>query len=376
QYEVNLYEQNAAPARKFLVAGQGGFNLTHSETPDLFLNRYIPASFLEQAFHSFNNEHLRTWLNELGIPTYIGSSKRVFPEKGIKPIEVLNAFLNRLQENGVVLHTRHTWKGWDAQNQLLFETETGPLSVQADLCVFALGGGSWKVTGSDGQWTERFQQKGISVLPFHSSNCAVGIQWPEGLPAGAEGQALKNIRISAGGESRDGELAITRFGLEGGAVYALIPRMRKALHEKEFSELSIDLKPQLSRDEILSRISIRTSNHSISHRLREQVKLTDVQLLLLRQCCTREEFVNPASVADKIKRLRLTVNALAPVEEAISTAGGIALAEVDNHFQLQKLPGTYVIGEMLDWDAPTGGYLLQACFSMGHFLAEHLNSVH
>ncbi|MFI5148304.1 MAG: NAD(P)/FAD-dependent oxidoreductase [Bacteroidia bacterium] len=376
KFQVSIYEQNAAPARKFLVAGQGGFNLTHSEPADTFLTRYHPSSFLEQAFRSFNNEDLRVWLDAIGIPTYTGSSKRVFPQKGIKPIEVLQAFLNRIKQRGAVIYTHHCWKGWDTDENLLFDTEGTLHTVSADLCVFALGGGSWKITGSDGQWAGLFQEKGISVLPFQPSNCAAGIEWPEGLPGAAEGKALKNIRVSMKGESRDGELAITRFGMEGGAIYALIPGIRKSLQEKGSAEITLDLKPQLSAEEILERLSVRTSNHSISHRLREQVRLTDIQLLLLKHYCSREEFVNPAFLTSAIKKLRMKVNALAPLDDAISTVGGIALTEVDSMFQLHKMPGTFILGEMLDWDAPTGGYLLQACFSMGHFLASHLNSTH
>jgi uncharacterized flavoprotein (TIGR03862 family) len=376
KFQVAIYEQNAAPARKFLVAGQGGFNLTHSEPLEQLRSKYFPSIFLDNALSVFSNEDLRIWLRKLNIPTYVGSSKRVFPEKGIKPIEVLNAFLTTIHSTGATLYTKWAWQGWNDKGALIFKQEDILHDIHADISVFALGGGSWQVTGSNENWLKIFTEKGISAIPFQPSNCAAGIHWPEGLPGITEGQALKNIRVTTNGLSKEGELAITRFGLEGGAIYALAPSFRSSLKKKGFAELSLDLKPQLCIEEILSKISTRTSNHSISYRLREQVKLTEAQMTLLKNCTTKEEFVNPDSIAAKIKNLTLRVIALAPIDEAISTVGGIDLTEVDSHFQLRELPDTYCIGEMLDWDAPTGGYLLQACFSMGYYLAKHLNSLH
>ncbi len=373
QFDVSLYEQNATPGRKFLVAGKGGFNLTHAESLDRFIQRYEPASFFEGILRAFSNSDLQHWLLGIGIPTYTGSSQRVFPAKGIKPVQVLNAVLAQLKANGVSLELNHRWTGFSEDGSLLFETPAGLCKVQADKVVFALGGASWPVTGANGHWSVYLAAKGVACLPFRPSNCAFGISWPASLPGKAEGLALKNCMFTCNGISKQGEAVLTRFGIEGSGVYALSPAIRSQLDTQMPAALHIDLKPALSGEEIRQRLE-RRGAVPVGKYLHSGLKLGEAAILLLRALLSRDDFMQPARLATQIKNLRLDIVSMAPVDEAISTVGGVALTEIDRHFELKKLPGHYAIGEMLDWDAPTGGYLLQACFSMGYSLALHLNN--
>ena len=372
KYDVTIYERNAALGRKFLVAGDGGFNLTHSEETEQFISRYTPSAFFEKIITDFSNTDLRNWFASIGIETLIGSSKRVFPINGIKPIDVLNAILNVLKKKNVSIKTNHLWKGWE-NDDLVFETNDKIPNVKSQIVIFALGGSSWKVTGSDGSWTNYFSEKGIDIVPFYSSNCAYEIRWKKEFIELAEGKSLKNIAISCKSKSKKGEIVITKFGLEGGAVYALSPEIRKQLKYEKSAEIFIDLKPHLSYEQIRDKFSSR-GNRSIKKLLIDRLGCDDVQIELLKAILTKDEFTDPELLAKKIKHLPLTITSAAPIDEAISTVGGIALTEIDNDFQLKKLKNNYVIGEMLDWDAPTGGYLLQACFSMAYSLAKKLNN--
>ncbi|MGQ0827422.1 MAG: NAD(P)/FAD-dependent oxidoreductase [Bacteroidota bacterium] len=372
KFDVSIYEHNVALGRKFLVAGDGGFNLTHSEEIGQFISRYIPISFIEPIIRSFTNTDLRNWLSSIGIETIVGSSKRVFPAEGIKPIDVLNTILKVLKKKNVSLQTQHTWKGWK-NDELIFEVNDEIKNIKADLIVFALGGASWKVTGSDGAWTKYFKEKGIDVVPFQSSNCAFEIKWEKEFLKITEGQSLKNISLKYAGHEKKGEVVITSFGLEGGAIYALSATIRKQLNEQKTATVCLDLKPSFTIEQIKTKI-LNRGNKSLSQHLESELNLNEVQLQLLKSLLSKEEFTNIDLLSEKIKNLPLIITATASIDEAISTVGGIALTEIDQHFQLKKLPNHYVIGEMLDWDAPTGGYLLQACFSMGWYLAEHLNS--
>lgn len=374
-FDVSIYERNTAPGRKFLVAGKGGFNLTHGENLDNFIKRYTPPHFLEKTLSQFSNAELRHWLEAIGIPTYAGTSNRIFPVKGIKPIEVLNAVLKQLKNREVKIYTQWQWEGFSETNQLLFETAEGHSEVKADIVVFAMGGASWKVTGSDGSWNAYFERKGIECLPFRSSNSAFGVKWPDGFIARAQGQALKNCMFRCGALERKGEAVLTEFGIEGSGVYALSPAVRDQLANNKKALLMVDLKPGLSEEETCERISAR-GRSSLSKCLETDLKLSPLAIAMLKALISKEDFTQAASLARAIKTLPLTITSMAPVDEAISTVGGISLNEIDASFQLKKLPGHYAIGEMLDWDAPTGGYLLQACFSMGHALAQHLKKEH
>ncbi|MCK6648629.1 MAG: TIGR03862 family flavoprotein [Bacteroidia bacterium] len=367
-YDVHIYERNFAVARKFLVAGDGGFNLTHSEDPAQFIQRYTPSQFLHSAFSNFNNENLRKWLKSIGIETYVGTSKRVFPVKGIKPIDVLNAILNVLKTKNVHIHTQHCWKGWNEKNELIFEHNEQTVFVNPDVTVFSLGGASWNKTGSDGAWTPIFQSKGIQVNPFYASNCAYQVNWKTEFIQQHHGASLKNISITCAGKSKLGEVVLTNFGMEGGAIYALSPQIREQLLAKGSAEVFIDLKPSMTVDNILDRFSER-GNRSITKLLVDKLHLNEVYIALLKAQLSKEEFTNIPLLAEKIKSIPVTLQAAAPMDEAISTVGGVDLSELDESFQLKKMPSVYCIGEMLDYDAPTGGYLLQSCFSMGNEVA-------
>ncbi len=360
KFEVTIYEKNSAPARKFLVAGSGGFNLTHSEPIEQFIKRYTPSSFFEPLLRSFSNTDLQAWLNTIGISTFTGTSRRIFPQKGIKPIQVLNAILKVLKDKNVSLHTSYNWQGEE---------------IEADITVFALGGSSWKITGSDGGWTKYFQNRGIKVVPFQASNCAFQINWPKNLISLAAGLPLKNIALKSLNIRKEGEVVITEFGMEGSGIYALSPQIRQQLNENQKAICYIDLKPSLSLATLIELLNSKPANYTMTKYLDSALNLSKSQLALLKNLTVKEDFLNNETLANKIKELPLQITGLAPIDEAISTTGGISLNEIDKHFQLKKMPRHYVIGEMLDWDAPTGGYLLQGCFSMGYNLAEYLNKL-
>lgn len=393
KYTISIYEKNAALGRKFLVAGKGGFNLTHSENTEQFADRYHPKHFIEPFLNHFSNADFRTWLSLIGIETYVGTSKRVFPVKGIKPIEVLKAIETVLEKNKVSVYYSHEWKGW-SKNQLIFQTlNNPPLSVTTDIVVFALGGASWKVTGSAGNWTTYFEEKGIQTTPFYPSNCAYKINWNQEIIKYISGQALKNCEFYCGNMRKKGEAVVTDFGIEGSGIYALSKEIREQLvshpeldsgsnkmlnqvqHDqtKPVANLFIDFKPELSLQEIQSRFENR-GKLSIKDLLEKKINLSALQIQLLKHQTSKEQYNQPEIICQLIKKFPLVLTDFAPIDDAISTVGGITLDEVNDGLELKKLPNHYCLGEMLNWDAPTGGYLLQACFSMGKFVADNLNN--
>jgi uncharacterized flavoprotein (TIGR03862 family) len=371
KFKVTIYEKNKTLGRKFLVAGKGGFNLTHSEPIGELIARYTPPHFLEKALLNFDNNDFRKWIDSIGIPTYIGSSKRVYPESGIKPITVLNAILNVLDKQGVAIEYQHTWKGWTNENDIVFNTDT---TIKSDYTIFAMGGGSWKVTGSDGTWLDLFERENIPIVPFQSSNCAYRVNWPEDFIMEHEGSPLKNIAISCLNKRQKGEAVITRFGLEGNAIYALSPQIREELESHQKATVFLDMKPTLLYDDLLQKIKKSTFKKT-SETLQKEIKMSSAQIGLLKKYLSKETYLNPELLAQNIKKLPIEITDTSLLNDAISTTGGIQLNAVDENFQLKIKNRNYCIGEMLDWDAPTGGYLLQACFSMGMHLARHLNKV-
>jgi len=372
-FDITIYEKNYAPARKFLVAGDGGFNLTHSENIEQFITRYTPQVSLEKSLYSFTNIDLCDWLKQIGIETYTGTSKRIFPVKGIKPIDVLNAILNELKNKSIQIKTKYKWKGWNNKNELIIEHNNQEIFVKPDIVVFALGGASWAKTGSDGSWDKLFSERGVEIIPFQASNCGYQINWDDKFLKQAEGKSLKNISITCNGLEKKGEVVITKFGIEGGAIYGLSPQIREQLNENKKADIFLDLKPSLSADVIKDKLSNK-KDKTLTTFLKEDLNLSPVHVALLKSMVSKEDFIDTKKLTEKIKRLPLQIISVAPIDEAISTVGGISLNEVDDKFQFKKLPNHYAIGEMLNWDAPTGGYLLQACFSMGAFLAKQLNS--
>lgn len=370
KFDITIYEKNAAPARKFLVAGDGGLNLTHSENAEQFIKRYAPPSFIEPYFRQFSNQDLIVWFKQAGVETFVGSSKRVFPVKGIKPVEVLNALLKKVEQNNVNIQYRNEWCGWD-HDKLLFKASGKLHVVASDSVVFALGGASWKVTGSEGSWTNFFADKGIETVPFYPSNCAYHITWSQALLHKAEGKALKNCEFKCGSQHHKGEAVITAFGIEGSGVYPLSPAIRAQLQQNNKALVLVDFKPLLSQDQIVEKL--QSSRKAIKEALLNQVKLSEVQIELIKSKTTKEQYNDPVYLASLIKSFPLEITDTAPIDDAISTVGGICREELTDYLELKKLPSHFCIGEMIDWDAPTGGYLLQANFSMGYALAMHLN---
>ncbi|WBX72171.1 TIGR03862 family flavoprotein [Tenacibaculum retecalamus] len=354
--------------RKFLVAGDGGFNLSHGEHIDKMITRYTPTSFLKNALLNFTNEDLRNWLLSIDIPTFVGSSNRIYPEKGIKPITVLTNIKQFLIDKNIQFLYNYEWKDWSDKSELIFNDNK---IVRADYTIFSLGGASWKITGSEGNWADNFKEKDINTLPFLPANCAYNINWKSDFISKNEGQPLKNIALSCLDKKQKGELVITKFGLEGNAIYALSPQIQSQLTANKKPVVYLDLKPTLELATIQKKI--KDSHLRITDILKKILRLSSPQIALLKTILTKEEYINKNNIAKKIKALPLVIEAAAPLNEAISTTGGIPLNEVTENFELKKLKNNYCIGEMLDWNAPTGGYLLQACFSMGTYVAKHLN---
>jgi uncharacterized flavoprotein (TIGR03862 family) len=368
KFEITIYEKNKTAGRKFLVAGKGGFNVTHSEPMEALIKRYTPDDFLEKTLRSFTNNDFRNWLEQIGVPTYIGSSKRVYPKEGIKPIEVLNAMLKNLKEKGVKIKYNQTFSDWDASNNPIINTKT----LKTDYTVFCLGGSSWKVTGSDGSWLDTFSEKGVKTKEFKASNCGYQIDWKSSFIKKHEGTPLKNIAIYCNNLVQKGEAVITNFGLEGNAIYGLSPQIRKQLSAGSKAKIFIDFKPSLTSENILSKIKLSNSKNT-TQILKKELKLTTVQIDLLKTYLFKESYLNVGSLVKKIKKFPLEIIDMAAIDEAISTVGGIDLNAVSENFELKKISNQYCIGEMLDWDTPTGGYLLQGSASIGVYLANHLN---
>jgi uncharacterized flavoprotein (TIGR03862 family) len=345
-HSVTIHDHMAAPARKFLLAGRGGLNLTHSEPLDAFLERYGEAkAFLEPAIRAFPPEALIQWANGLGIETFVGSSGRVFPRQ-MKASPLLRAWLRRLDSLGVRLVARSRWNGFDGTPTIL-----------------ALGGASWPQLGSDAAWLPVFAEKGITVHPFKPANSRFLVHWSKVFRDKFAGTPVKNVALTYAGKRVRGELMISQEGIEGGAIYAL----SKGLREHPGQPVVIDFRPDLTLEALAQRLTRPRGKDSLSTYLRKVAGLSPVAINLLRETGTAPD-------AAGIKAMPLKLERPAGITRAISSAGGVAREEVDAHFQLNKVPGTYCVGEMLDWEAPTGGYLLQACFSTAVTAARHLAS--
>ncbi len=370
KYEVTLFEKNKTVGRKFLVAGDGGLNLTYNAPLKQLLAQYVPSNFTDSILTQFSNKDLINWLNKLGVPTFIGSSNRVFPNPNLKPIEVLNKIVAEVRKNNVNLQLNKKWIGWNEKGDLRIEESE---NIKFDIVVFALGGASWKVTGSDGMWQSAFEERGVIVNPFRSANCSFEVAWKKDFIKTHAGKPLKNISLQFNNQVAKGELVITAFGLEGNAIYALSQKIQDALLSEKSVVVNLDLKPQMTVDQVKSKY--KKSNYAkVTQILSETLNLNRAAIGLLKQFSDKATFLDIEKLAEVIKCVPIVVNSAGELEKAISSLGGIDLKALDSNFQLNQIPNTYVIGEMLDWFAPTGGYLLQACFSMGFVLAAHLNS--
>ncbi|WP_201743876.1 NAD(P)/FAD-dependent oxidoreductase [Hymenobacter busanensis] len=370
---VAVYEAQATPGRKFLVAGHGGFNLTNGEPAAHFGPRYgARQPEFERFLAYFSPGSLRHWAADLGIATYVGSSGRVFPTPEHKPAHLLRAWLQRLEALGAQLHTRHRWLGFEGTHGLRLRDErTGTeLRIEPRTTLLALGGASWAKTGSDGQWVPLLADIGVSSVPFEPANCGAEVAWSPFFREKVGRAPLKNLALRCGPAEARGEVLLTEYGLEGTPVYALTPALRAALRHATPAPLYLNLKPDLSPTELQARLRQARAGRSLPDMLRQTLKLGPPVPTLLRELATPAQLQDPAQLAQLLQNLPVPIAGLRPLDEAISTAGGVPFAEVDELLMLRRRPGTFVAGEMLDWEAPTGGYLLQGCFSTGAWAAQ------
>ncbi|UVL13520.1 TIGR03862 family flavoprotein [Pseudomonas atacamensis] len=364
---VDVYDGMPSVGRKFLLAGVGGMNITHSEAYPAFLSRYAErAPRIAPLLRAFDADALCQWIHELGIETFIGSSGRVFPTD-MKAAPLLRAWLKRLRDSGVVIHTRHRWLGWDASGALRIASPEGEISVNPDATLLALGGGSWSRLGSDGAWMLPLEQRGVDLAPLQPSNCGFEVQaWSELMVSKFAGAPLKNIAIGLNDDiPRLGECVITATGIEGSLIYALSAPIREEINRYGAAVIHIDLLPGRPVDKLQVVLSKPRGSRSMAKHLHSQVGIDGVKAALLRELTDAETFADPALLARAIKALPLTLVKTRPLDEAISSAGGVRFEAMDERLMLKALPGVFCAGEMLDWEAPTGGYLLTGCFASG-----------
>ncbi len=378
-HTVALFDAMPSVGRKFLQAGKGGMNLTHSEPYADFVQRYGQAAdFMAPLLAQFSADALRDWAQGLGVETFVGSSGRVFP-CDMKAAPLLRAWLQRLREQGVQFHVRHQWLGWQSDERLRFMTPDGERLVRADACLFALGGASWPRLGSTGAWVNLFAARGIDIQPLKPSNCGFEMDWSDHFRSRFAGVPLKSVVLShtnARGEqvSRQGECVITEHGMEGSLLYPFTPALREELECHSRACFWLDLLPGRSLERVLRELSQPRGSKSMANHLRSRLGLDGAKAGLLRERLSPEVFADIPRLAAAIKALPIEVNATRPIEEAISSAGGIALSELDPKLMLHKLPGLFCAGEMLDWEAPTGGYLLTGCFATGYQAARGIDA--
>jgi uncharacterized flavoprotein (TIGR03862 family) len=370
-YKIALYERMASPARKFLLAGRGGLNLTHTEPLDAFLDRYGAArAWLEPAIRAFPPQALREWADGLGAGSFVGSSGRVFP-RAMKASPLLRAWLARLDGLGVELHAGRLWTGWDESGALRFSVRDGGEEiVKPRATLLSLGGMSWPRLGSDGSWVELLADKGVVIAPLRPANAGFSVDWSTLMRERFAGQPLKRIALDFAGQHVRGEAMIDADGIEGGAIYALSSPLREAIARDGEAILTIDLRPDLSEPELANRLAKRRAGETLSNHLRKAAGLSPVAAAVLRETANGPLPTDPEALARLIKAAPLRLTGMASLSRAISTAGGVRAEEIDPDFMLKRLPGIFIAGEMLDWEAPTGGYLLQACFATGVAAAE------
>jgi len=363
---VTVFDAMPSAGRKFLMAGRGGLNLTHSEPLPAFLARYREAApRLQPAISAFPPQALREWSAALGQPTFVGSSGRVFPES-FKASPLLRAWLRRLDSQGVRFVFRHRWSGCDVQGGLRFQTPDGERIVEARATILALGGASWPRLGSDGTWADALSAKGIAISPLRPANCGFTVAWSDIFRDRFEGQPLKGVEFQFGSLSIRGEAIITRNGIEGGAIYALSAELRETILKSGDATLRVALRPDLRPDELAARLSVLRGKQSVSNFLRKTADLSPLAIGLLQEATGGKlAALSPEGLARLIGDVPIKLTGVASIARAISTAGGITPDELDENYMLRRLPGVFAAGEMLDWEAPTGGYLLQASLATG-----------
>jgi uncharacterized flavoprotein (TIGR03862 family) len=399
--QVDLYDAMPSVGRKFLLAGKGGMNITHAEPMPAFVSRYRERrQHIAPLLDGFTPDALRAWIAGLGIETFVGSSNRVFPTD-MKAAPLLRSWLHRLRESGVRFHMRHRWIGWSQgnsdddsngssnsnrgnnndrehhqkpdpkhKNTLHFSTSAGDVFAHYDAVVLALGGGSWARLGSDGAWVDLLQQRGVDIAPLQPANCGFDVPWSAYFRSRCAGQAVKSVAVTCTDTDgavihKQGEFVVSEYGVEGSLIYALSAALRDTIAETGSARIVLDLMPDWSAQRVLDEVARPRGARSLSSHLQSRLSLKGVKAGLLRELVDSADFKDPAKLAERIKALPLTLTAARPLDEAISSAGGVKFEAMDAGLMLHALPGVFCAGEMLDWEAPTGGYLLSACFAAG-----------
>lgn len=362
--QVHLFDRMPSVGRKFLVAGSSGLNLTNALPAEEFPARYSgPAEFWKKILTEFTSEDLRQWAAELGIETYVGTSGKVFPH-GQQAAPLLRRWVSRLRSRGVVFHMRHAWCGITASTTgwtLQFQTPDEILSYSADSVLLALGGASWPDTGSEGSWTSILHSHGVKLVPFTPANCGFDVAWPDAVREKAAGLPLKNMTATSNGRTLSGECLITQTGIEGGVIYPLGPEIRRT------GKVTLDLKPTFSIDTLVQKLE--NPKGALLSTARRRWKLSEAAVTLL---AARGPWTNVRALAETTKQYEICVTGPRPVAEAISSAGGVAWEELDDSLMIRRMPGIHVSGEMMDWEAPTGGFLLQGCFATARYAAKRI----
>ena len=372
---VDLFEAKPSVGRKFLVAGKGGLNLTHAEPLEDFLSRYgARQGELELILRAFGPDELRAWLHELGFETFVGSSRRVFP-KIMQAGPILHAWVTRLRAAGVNFHMRHNWSGWDDGGNLRFETPRGERLIQPDATILALGGGSWPQLGSTAEWISLLAGRGVTIAPLKPANCGFDVAWTTHIRDRFAGEPVKPVALAFCDSKgrifqKQGEFIITEYGLEGGLIYAAAALLRDEIETQGQATIHLDLAPDWKTQRLIEQLSKPRGSRSWSSHLKRTVGIAGIKAGLLWEFVSREDFADPHKLAAAIKRLPVPLKAPRPLAEAISSAGGVRFEELDEQLMLRRLPGVFCAGEMIDWEAPTGGYLLTACFAMGRAVGE------
>jgi len=364
--KVVVYDSMPSVGRKFLMAGKSGLNITHSDLFDVFVSRYGKRrDKIELLLKDFGSKELREWVHSFGIETFVGTSGRVFPI-GMKASPLLRAWLSRLNASGVTFHLRYKWTGFLPDNSLHFVTPDGEMTVKADAVVLALGGGSWSKLGSDGAWVDWLKQAGVEVEPLRPSNCGFEVEWSPHFREKYDGHPIKSVILSFKEFHQQGEFIITKEGVEGSLIYAASGVMRDEIYENGVAVMYLDLKPDRTLDWLKEKLSRPQGKRSLASYLEKTLGIKGVKAGLLREFVPKEDFTDSERLAEFIKALPVPLVRTSPLDEAISSAGGVTFESLDEHLMLKTMPSVFCAGEMLDWEAPTGGYLLTACFSSGY----------
>jgi len=364
--QVDVYDSMPSVGRKLLMAGKSGLNITHSDPFDVFVTKYGKRhEQMNPLLKEFGANQLREWVHGFGIQTFIGTSGRVFP-MGMKASPLLRAWLKKLGDKGVTLHLRHKWLGWNEDRSLNFQTPDGIKNIKADAVVLALGGGSWRRLGSDGAWVDGLNQAGVKIEPLRPANCGFDVEWSEHFREKYDGHPIKSVILSFGEFHQQGEFIVTKEGVEGGLIYLASAMMRDEIEKNGKAILYLDLKPDRTLEWLKEKLSHPRGKRSLASYLEKSLGIHSVKAGLLREFVSKEDFMNAERLAELIKALPVPLVRPSPIDEAISTAGGVTFESLDENLMVQNMPGVFCAGEMLDWEAPTGGYLMTACFSSGY----------